>query len=279
MSPADPYPTPCPQLLGTRRCNGGPLARVTAKGPAQPEPSPSPAFHHHRHWHWQRHWQLAKPNVLCSAAAAACERLKSQKGLLSVTSVTLPCPHCLILALTFSFSTTPPRPSPPFELVSRSPPLSSDSPGSQGCTLCKALGSTTRTISSLAASLLLCKARIVQPSTAQDGTTVSNKVQPPGTTVSSLWGKAWIQRPILPLVCGFVWTTPQSQISLFLRLVVACTANSACRAQPVPGIASRGWPILLAALAGPGRSHLSDSQWAATRATVHCPALRLHKVD
>lgn len=63
----------------------------------------------------------------------------------------------------------------------------------------------------------------------------------------------------------------------------------------VPGLASRGWPILvlfravliawsppryaLAALACPGRSHLSDSQRAATRPkytwaalTVHCPA-------
>lgn len=128
---------------------------------------------------------------------------------------------------------------------------------------------------------IFAKARIVQPSAAQDGTTVSKRVQPPGTTVFSLWGKVWIQRPILPLVCGFVWATPQSQISLFLRLVVAGTAHSARPAQSVPGLASRGWPILLVALAVLAEALVAltcqTRRGAATRATVHCPALRVHQ--
>ena len=75
-------------MLGMRRCNGGPLAQVTAKGPAQPEPS-------------LRSSSLAlaagETDLLCSAAAAS--RLKSQEGLLGVSPVMLPRLDCLNLAL------------------------------------------------------------------------------------------------------------------------------------------------------------------------------------
>jgi hypothetical protein len=39
----------------------------------------------------------------------------------------------------------------------------------------------------------------------------------------SIVGRGPDPAPHPPLVCGFLWTTPKSQISLFLRLVVACT--------------------------------------------------------
>lgn len=183
-------------------------------------------------------------------------------------------------------------------LVSPCTPLSSDFPGLQGCTLCSALGSTTPTIHPPLPDL--CKKFGLLCGQARRWTaphTVSNRVQTSGSLplYPGLWsrpldttldlrqatslavGKGLDPAPHSPLVCGFVWTTPQSQISLLLRLVVARTAHPACSAQSCQVLRVEAGPLLSCsvpsrpdcllvlsapryALASPGRSYLSDSQ-------------------
>lgn len=254
-SPTDPYPNVCLPSSARGDATVAPLARVTERGPAQPEPSPSPAFHHHRHWDWHWHWQL-------EAGERRVEDPQGEEGSLAPLLSRLRFPHCLIFAysLTFSFSTatlsSSPKPSS-LRLVSPWTPLSSDFPGSQGCTLCSALGSTTPTIfpcgiSAKKFGLLYGPAR--RWTAPQYPTEYKHQVplyiQDTGHALdlrqatSLAVGKGLDPAPHSPLVCGFVWTTPQSQISLFLRLVVARAAHSACSAQSCQVLRVEAGPLL-----------------------------------
>lgn len=249
-------------MLGTPRCNGGPLARVIARGPAQPEPSPSPAFHHRRHrdwlwlWHPQPVWHWRnRPAALVCCGCVEGQRVwvRSQRGSFSVSPATLPCPHCLTLALTFSLPQLT-KPSS-LRLVSPRPPLSSDFPGSQGCTLCSELGFSTRTaFLSVFAKLGLYGQARRRTAPQYPSEKESSDIQVPLYPRCAV-GKVWIQRPVSPLVCGFGWATPPIS-NLPLPAPCRRVYSPFCLLCPVvPCLASRGWPILC-----PGRSHLSDSQ-------------------
>lgn len=206
---------------------------------AQPEPSPSPAFHHLRHrdwlWHWHPqpvwHWRNRPAALVCCGCGEGVGEIADAEGLLSVSPATLPCPHCLTLALALTFSL--PRLTKPssLRLVSPRPPLSSDFPGSQGCTLCSELGSSTRTafLSFFAKIGLYGQARrrtAPQYPSEKESTDIRYRC-----TLAALWGRSGSSAPFLPWSVDSGGQPPQSQISLFLRLVVACTAHSACCAQ------------------------------------------------
>lgn len=222
-------------------------------------------------------------NRTCSAAAAAaaaCEGLQCQKGFLSVNFC-----HCsrVLTASSspspFFFPLLPLNQALPFELVSRCPPLSSDCPGSQGCTLCLALGSTTRTIffsGCISAKLGLysqAQRRTARRRTARQYPTRYNHQVPLCPRCGERPGSS---APFSP------WSVDSGGQPPNLKSPSSCALSS--RVQPIlPVLPSRCQVLRVEAgpscwqpwqlLAGPGRPHLSDSQWAATRATVHCPAL------
>lgn len=306
-SPTDPYPNVCLPSSARGDATVVPLARVTERGPAQPEPSPSPAFHHHRHLHW--HWQL-------EAGERRVEDPQGEEGSLAPLLSRLRFPHCLIFAysLTFSFSTatlsSSPKPSS-LRLVSPWTPLSSDFPCSQGCTLCSALGPTTPTIFPCGISAKKF-GLLYGPARRWTAPQYPTELQTSGTTVypghrtlltcgkqpRSLWGKVWIQRPILP------WSVDSCGQPPNLKSPSSCALSS--RVQPIlpvlPSLArsceSRlahycpipSRPDCLLVLSAPGlvlvrlavKCDYARLQYTALP-QLSCPApplhLRLHKVD
>lgn len=196
---------------------------------------------------------------------------------LACLSVTLPSLHCLIFN-PHLFSPTsdpiPPPPSPPnqaviylspFEIVSPSTPLSSDSPGWQG--YCGNTSGPCRRRGVHTKKLGLCGQARQGKRCTSTRPPLFQRTRLPGTQVRlacfagssaanprSLWGKAWIQCPVLPWSVDSCGQPPnlKSPSSCALSSRVHCQFSQFCQicqsCQSCPVFcqvaASRGWPIV-----------------------------------